>query len=176
MPLMASAQKVVDPVGYVTYSLPSTTLVLDVEAVQESFYCGPYARYAEKYLGIKVRQKDETKWQITQVSLTPVVEADLGKRFTLAVKDDAPDLAFLKLTSAGLVAFSDGGMAPVQTWSFHLKDLPTSLIRECLRTSSLKLRLYTEAKGNSRPTARCLSSRIWWWRNLLSRRLQKQPK
>lgn len=121
MPLMASAQKAVDPVGYVTYSLPSTTLVLDVEAVQESFYCGPYARYAEKYLGIKVRQKDETKWQITQVSLTPVVEADLGKRFTLAVKDDAPDLAFLKLTSAGLVAFSDGGMAPVQTWSFPLE-------------------------------------------------------
>ena len=41
MPAVASAQKTTDPVGYVTYSLPSTTLVLDVEAVQENFYAGP---------------------------------------------------------------------------------------------------------------------------------------
>ena len=50
MPVIASAQKSSDPEGYVTYSLPSTSLVLDVEAVKESFYAGPYARYAEKYL------------------------------------------------------------------------------------------------------------------------------
>lgn len=122
VPFMAFAQKSSDQEGYVTYSLPSTTLVLDVEAVQESFYCGPYARYAEKYLGIKVRQKDETRWQITQVKLTPVVEADLGKRYTLAVKNDAPDLTLLKLTSAGLVAFADGGMAQVRTWRFPVES------------------------------------------------------
>ena len=80
MPFTASAQKSSDPEGYITYSLPSTTIVLDVEAVKESFYAGPYARFAEKYLGIKVRQKDEVKWQVTRLSLTPYVEADLTKR------------------------------------------------------------------------------------------------
>ncbi len=120
VPVVASAQKTTDPEGYVTYSLPSTTLVLDVEAVQESFYAGPYAKYAEKYLGIKVRQKDEVKWQISEVALTPMLEADLSRRYTLALKNDAPDLAFLKMTSAGLVAFADAGMTSTQTWRFPL--------------------------------------------------------
>ena len=120
VPFMASAQKSSDPEGYVTYSLPSTALVLDVEAVQESFHAGPYARYAEKYLGIKVRQKDETKCEITQLSLVPVVEADLSRRYTLAVKKNAPDLAFLKLSSAGLVSFADGGLGSGQTWRFPI--------------------------------------------------------
>lgn len=118
MPFIASAQKSSDPEGYVTYSLPSTTLVLDVEAVQENFYAGPYARYAEKYLGIKARQKDETVWQITQVSLTPVVEADLARRYSLALTAEDADLSFLKLTSAGLISLSDGGYGLPQNWRF----------------------------------------------------------
>ena len=49
----ASAQKKgKDPEGFLTYSLPSTTITLEVEALQEKFYSGPYAKYAEKYLGI----------------------------------------------------------------------------------------------------------------------------
>ena len=117
MPFMASAQKSSDPEGFVTYSLPSTTIVLDVEAVKESFYAGPYAKFAEKYLGIKVRQKDEVKWQVVKISLTPVVEADLSRRYTLQLKKNAPDLSFLKLSSMGLIAFADKGDAAAQTWS-----------------------------------------------------------
>ena len=48
VPQLVSAQKKSDPEGFLTYSLPSTTISLDVEAVQEKFYAGPYARYAEK--------------------------------------------------------------------------------------------------------------------------------
>ena len=47
LPQLMSAQKKSDPQGFVTYSLPSTTITLDVEAVQEKFYAGPYAKYAE---------------------------------------------------------------------------------------------------------------------------------
>ena len=46
----ASAQKTQDPEGSLTYCLPSTVLTLEVEAVQEKFFAGPYAKYAEKYL------------------------------------------------------------------------------------------------------------------------------
>ena len=67
LPLTANAQKKADQEGMLTYSLPSTTIMLEVEAVQERFYAGPYAKYAEKYLGIKARQKDETTFQLTQV-------------------------------------------------------------------------------------------------------------
>lgn len=118
VPSALSAQKSSDPEGYVTYSLPSTTLVLDVEAVQEDFHAGPYAKYAEKYLGIKVRQKDETRWEVTQLTLTPMVEADLNRRYVLALKKNAPDLSFLSLSSAGLVSFADGGFGTGQTWRF----------------------------------------------------------
>lgn len=116
----AMAQKEVDPTSYVTYSLPSTTIVLDVEAVQESFHAGPYAKYAEKYLGIKVRQKDETTFNITSVSIRPMLEVDLSKRYALAVKKNAPDVSFLKLTAAGLVSFPDGNFGQEQTWRFPL--------------------------------------------------------
>lgn len=118
MPVMASAQKTSDPEGYVTYSLPSTTIVLDVEAVQESFYAGPYARYAEKYLGIKVRQKDETSYQITRVGVSSFVEADLNRRYALEVMKEAPDASFLNLTSAGLISFADANYNEERVWTF----------------------------------------------------------
>lgn len=119
-PLAASAQKSSDPEGYLTYSLPSTVITLDVEAVQERFYAGPYARYAEKYLGIKARLKDETSCTIVQVSMTPSVEADLNRRYALAVKKSEVDATFLKLSSAGLVSFSDGTFGESAVWRFPL--------------------------------------------------------
>lgn len=118
VPFLGAAQKTTDDNGYVTYSLPSTTIVLDVEAVQESFYAGPYARYAEKYLGIKARQKDETSFRITEVGISAYYGADLSKRYVLAYKTDAPDLAFLKLTESGLISFADGNHAQTQIWTF----------------------------------------------------------
>ena len=45
MPMFASAQKSADPQGALAYCLPSTVINLEVEAVQEKFYAGPYAKY-----------------------------------------------------------------------------------------------------------------------------------
>jgi hypothetical protein len=75
------AQKNADPEGYVTYSLPSTVLVLEVEAVQENFYAGPYAAYAEKYLGINVPQEDKQTYQLKSIKMTLYVEPDHSKRY-----------------------------------------------------------------------------------------------
>ena len=47
-PSVSNAQDKADPSGYVTYSLPSTVIALEVDAVQEKFYAGPYAKFAEK--------------------------------------------------------------------------------------------------------------------------------
>ena len=121
MPFVASAQKSADQEGYLTYSLPSTVIALDVEAVHENFYAGPYAKYAEKYLGIKARQKDETSYQIVKVAMTPFVEADQSKRYTVAVKKSAVDATFLKLSSYGLVSFSDGNFGSETAWAFPVE-------------------------------------------------------
>ena len=119
----ASAQKKgEDPQGFLTYSLPSTTITLEVEAVQEKFYAGPYARYAETYLGIKPRQKDETTFQITQVKVTPYVEADQSRRYSLNVKKGSIDATFLKLSAEGLISFADANFADESIWRFPVKS------------------------------------------------------
>lgn len=118
IPFAASAQKNSDPEGFLTYSLPSTTIMLEVEAVQESFYAGPYARYADKYLGIDARQNDETTLQLTQVKMTPLVEADQNRRYSLNVKKGQIDGAFLKLSAEGLISFSDAKYGDNSVWRF----------------------------------------------------------
>lgn len=118
VPQLVSAQKKSDPEGFLTYSLPSTTISLDVEAVQEKFYAGPYARYAEKYLGIKARQNDETTFQLTQIKMTPLLEADQSRRYSVNVKKSQIDATFLKLSSVGLVSFSDANFGDESVWRF----------------------------------------------------------
>lgn len=117
MPAVSSAQSAADPAGYVTYSLPQTVIALEVDAVQERFYAGPYARYAEKYLGIKPRMKDESTYQLTSVKMTPYVEADQNSRFAVELPKGQAE-TFLKLTSQGLVSLSDGGASLPTQWRF----------------------------------------------------------
>ena len=116
--ISVSAQNASDPAGNLTYCLPSTTLTLEVDAVQEKFYAGPYARFAEKYLGVEARQKDETVFQITQIRMTPSVEADQSRRYTLSVSKGNIDASFLKLSSAGLVSFGDLNSGNESVWRF----------------------------------------------------------
>lgn len=122
MPMAVSAQTNADPEGYVTYSLPSTTITLDVEAVQERFYAGPYAKFAEKYLGIKPRMKDETTVQLTQLKMTPLVEADQSRRYSLtASKKGLNTSSVFRLSSAGLVTFADAKFADESVWRFPVE-------------------------------------------------------
>lgn len=107
-----------DPSGIISYSLPSTTLSFEVEAVQEHFFAGPYAKFASKYLGIDVRQKDAVTYQLADVRMTPYVEADQSCRFVFNHKDSEMKIPFLKLTSAGLVSFGDGNYGSEQVWRF----------------------------------------------------------
>ena len=114
----AAQKKGEDPQGFLTYSLPSTTITLEVEAVQEKFYAGPYAKYAEKYLGIKAGQKDETTFQLTQVKIAPYVEADQSRRYSMNVKKGTIDATFLKLSAEGLISFADANFADESIWRF----------------------------------------------------------
>lgn len=122
VPFALSAQTNQDPSGYVTYSLPMTTISLDVEAVQETFYAGPYAKYAEKYLGVKPRMKDETSVQLTQIRMTPLVEADQSKRYSVNIKKGTLNSSVFSLSSAGLVTFADADFGNETVWRFPVRS------------------------------------------------------
>ena len=111
-----------DPDGTVSYALPLTALSFDVEAVQEKFYAGPYAKFAQKYLGIDARQQDEKTFQLSSVRITPTIEADQNSRHlaTLSSKNGSA-AAFLQMTSQGLVAVKDGSFGEGSVWRFPVR-------------------------------------------------------
>lgn len=96
------------------YSLPKTSLSLEVETVIETFHAGPYAEYAKKYLGIDARHEDSSSSRIVKVVMTPRVEADMSARFSAAV----PASALGSFTSQGLVCVSGDVAASSSTWRF----------------------------------------------------------
>ena len=108
-----------DPDGMVSYALPMTSLGFDVEAVQEKFYAGPYAKFARKYLGVEAREQDEQTYQLSSVAITPFMEADQSSRYvvTLSGKNGSA-AAFLQMTSQGLVAARDGSFGEASVWRF----------------------------------------------------------
>lgn len=96
------------------YSLPKTSLSLEVETVIETFHAGPYAEYAKKYLGVDARLEDSSESHIVKVVLTPRVEADMSARYSAAV----PASALGSFTSQGLVCVSGDVATSSSTWRF----------------------------------------------------------
>lgn len=105
----------------VVYSLPSTTVHLNVKAVRTSYTPGPYAGYAKKYLGIDVQQKAGTTYTLGDIKLTPYLEADRSQSYVInlsgAGKNVTP-LTFLEFSSQGLIMLSDGNKGMENTWRF----------------------------------------------------------
>jgi hypothetical protein len=61
----------------IVYSLPRTLLVIDVKAQKNTFVPGPYAAYADKYLGIKqVKTTPNENWQLISLELNTITEPD----------------------------------------------------------------------------------------------------
>ncbi|MBQ8061831.1 MAG: DUF4831 family protein [Bacteroidales bacterium] len=105
-----------DPMGTVSYALPQTTITLEVEAVRENFYAGPYAKFAQKYLGVDARQEDQKTCTLAAVKMTPVIEADQNSRYFIT--PDKNSMSFLSLTSQGLIAVNDGSFGNGSQWRF----------------------------------------------------------
>jgi hypothetical protein len=108
-----------DPDGMVSYALPMTSLGFDVEAVQEKFYAGPYAKFARKYLGIEAREEDEQTYQLASVKITPSIEADQSSRYVVALSSkNGSATAFLQMTTQGLISVKDGSFGEAAVWRF----------------------------------------------------------
>ncbi|MBN2807101.1 MAG: DUF4831 family protein [Prolixibacteraceae bacterium] len=111
----------------IVYALPRTTLVIEVKAQKTTFVPGPYAAYADKYLGIKqVKTVPEEKWQLISMDINTLTEPDPE-----AIYKSMNQAAAIALNSEGIIA---GIMVPGQTsepllTGFHqLKQKATDLI------------------------------------------------
>ena len=96
------------------YFLPSTTITVEVEAEQETFFAGPYAAFAKKLLNMDVRKTDEVRSRLISATIVPKVEADQKARFSL--DGDVPEL--MLLSAQGLISFGEKADASQSTWRF----------------------------------------------------------
>lgn len=69
--ISASAQDIV-PVGIIDgkISQPQTTLYVDITVEQQDVIAGPYARYAQKYLGVSAPLADKSLYEITDAAIS----------------------------------------------------------------------------------------------------------
>lgn len=117
MLLSGAAAQNAYPEGLTVYSLPSTVIGLDVTAVKESFTAGPYAKYAQKYLGQPARTTSGDTWTIKSVTVKYYAEADPDEIHAVKLSSSSSH-SFLKFTSQGLVMFSDDRTSDGVTWRF----------------------------------------------------------
>ena len=103
--------------GAVVYCLPRTTVTVKVKARREAFTAGPYAPYAQKYLGVAARTQSGSSCTLQEVTLSPFIEADPQFRYTVTIPEKA-STGFLQLCSQGLVAMSDNYAGRPAAWRF----------------------------------------------------------
>lgn len=109
------------PDGVVVYSLPLTTIRLDVEAVCEAYTPGPYSQWAKKYLGIDVPQEAGTSYTLSKVRMTPFLEADRSCSYIVNLSGllgDASPANFFEFSSQGLLLLSDENKGNGSSWRF----------------------------------------------------------
>ena len=102
------------PDGVVIYSLPLTTIRLDVEAICETYTPGPYCQWAKKYLGIDVPQEAGVSYTLSRVEMTPYLEADRSCSYIINLDGflgKASPASFFEFSTQGLIVLSDENFA-----------------------------------------------------------------
>ncbi len=109
LPICLSAQTL-------QYQLPRTTVAVEVDAVQEYRFAGPYAAFAKRLLGLDVPLHDDVVTRVTEVRLQALVEADPDSSYTCPAKAGEKLLA---LSPQGLVAFASPEESQTLVWRFQ---------------------------------------------------------
>ncbi|HRT34071.1 MAG TPA: DUF4831 family protein [Bacteroidales bacterium] len=108
------------PLGAIVYSLPSTTIHFNVTADHESFVAGPYAKFAQKYLGIQAREDNMEIYKLKSVEITPYIEADYSANYAVNLGNSKNASAnFLEFISQGLIMWSDSYAGKSDKMRFH---------------------------------------------------------
>ena len=102
----------------VVYALPSSVIEIQAEAVHELFTAGPYARYAQKYLGMAAEMENREYYHLTNITLRTVVEADASQIYSLEIKEKNASANFFTLFAEGLVVALDQTDASTAAFRF----------------------------------------------------------
>lgn len=87
----------------IIYSLPRTVFKIKIDAVKSVIVPGPFAKYAQKYLGISDAPiKKIEEWRINDINIESLAESDPATFYSV-VSEDKVNINFLKLTSNGLI-------------------------------------------------------------------------
>jgi hypothetical protein len=99
--------------GYgVTYSLPVTSLIINIEVIKETRIAGRYYRYAEKYLGVKdAVTEDAVSHELGKITLENKGIPDANNTYTVEFKAGtvAP---YVYLTEDGLLCSINADYTP----------------------------------------------------------------
>ena len=73
-----SLQGANETAGGLTVAQPRTILAVDVTVEHDVTLSGPYARYAQKYLGVRAPLADKTTWNITGAQIA-LLDCEIGR-------------------------------------------------------------------------------------------------
>lgn len=138
--------------GVYVYSLPRTSLHVEVEAVREVYTPGPYSKFAKKYLGVEVKIEELESYRLNSIKVTPFLEADMAKRFALPLNGISNlDETIFKLTSQGVVVLSENHIGGGESWRFPtLTDKVTPSGAEATDNfTSVETTLYKNVKNGA---------------------------
>jgi len=111
------------------YALPQTCLLLKVETIRNTYIKGPYASYAEKYLGLKdIAQLDHISWKLGQINIETFNEADTSRYYSLKVKGTMPSGTIKQLSDDGLIINPYGSVPVKYNQTLKNDTLPTSTV------------------------------------------------
>ncbi len=128
----ASESVNLSPKGFV-YSLPKTGFSINVESVNTTIFPGPYAAYAQKYLGIAETSTElRVDWVIASISVIPFTEPDMQMIFAVEPLNISSN-SIIKLTESGLVIpirstfFNESQFSGILEPNFAEKQFSTDL-------------------------------------------------
>jgi hypothetical protein len=100
--------------GSFVYALPRTVFRLRVVVERDVYTAGPYAAYAEKYLGVaKVAAAGKTRYAIKACRVEAYSEVDTRQLYVVQPSDNSLHFDFLKMTKDGLMLLIDSFSQPV---------------------------------------------------------------
>lgn len=76
-PYFTTLGVVVNEEGEISYNVPHTTLAVDLTVAVERTVAGPYARYAQKFLGVRAPLTDRVEWRVVGGELAILSDEEL---------------------------------------------------------------------------------------------------
>ncbi len=87
-PYFSPLGTLVDADGTISYTEPHTTLAVDVTVTADRTIAGPYARYAQKYLGLRAPLVDRVVWSVVGGDVALLSDEELMRPAALAAPRD----------------------------------------------------------------------------------------